>query len=162
MWKGLIVLIRRLLGDGSLARDFPGRNCPDGDAITGTDEVAFFDSLDAHIPDLPEHPLDTLSAVDTTMALDIVDFVMRHIDQPTRRTWHDFSRHMHYFFDEPMGFDAGGSSLNLGQEQFAGTWNFSSPGTGSRSRSATTGSSFGWDLSRHAPWHPSFSRIPGT
>ncbi|OXM50253.1 hypothetical protein CFP71_27860 [Amycolatopsis thailandensis] len=119
VWKGLVALIRRRLSDGSLARAFPERDCPDGDSITGTDEVTFFDALDAHVQDLPVLPLSTAAAVDATVVLDIIDFMMLHIDQPTRRTSHDFFGHTHYAFDEPMVINAGNSSPNTGQEQFA-------------------------------------------
>jgi hypothetical protein len=45
-WRGLVALIEGRVGDGSLARDFPMRDCDDGAGyVTGTDEVMFLDAL---------------------------------------------------------------------------------------------------------------------
>jgi hypothetical protein len=84
--------------------------------ITGTDERLFLDSMDAHIPDLPERPLDANATVDTATALDVVDFAMLHIDQPIRSSSHSWNGdHTHYFFEERVAR----RSSTRGQRQFA-------------------------------------------
>jgi hypothetical protein len=98
-WPGLVALVQARIGDGSLARAFPRRDCRDErDAITGTDEDMFLDSLLAHIPELEGRALDPDVPVGTDAALDIVDFVALHIDRPTRRAPHDFFGHAHLSF----------------------------------------------------------------
>ena len=98
-WPGLVALIQARVRDGSLALAFPRRDCPDArDAITGTDEDMFLDSLLAHIPDLEGRILEADAPVSTDAALDIVDFVALHIDQPTRRDPHNYFRHEHLLF----------------------------------------------------------------
>jgi hypothetical protein len=51
-WRGLVALIRRRVADGSLAHEFPKQGCEDGSWITETDEAAFYDMLDALVPNL--------------------------------------------------------------------------------------------------------------
>lgn len=98
-WPGLVALIQARVRDGSLALAFPRHDCPDArDAITGTDEDMFLDSLLAHIPDLEGRILEADAPVSTDAALDIVDFVALHIDQPTRRDPHKYFRHEHLLF----------------------------------------------------------------
>jgi len=97
-WRGLATLIRARVLDGSLARAFPQHDCRDGSYITGTDEAMFLDSLEAHIPSVTGDPLDAGSPQDTVTALDIIDFVARHIDQPSRSSFHDFFGHPHLYF----------------------------------------------------------------
>jgi hypothetical protein len=98
-WRGLTALIRTRVRDGSLARAFPQNDCVDGPGlITGTDEEVFLDSLEAHLPGIGRAALDARHPQDTVTALDMIDFVALHIDQPSRRTPHDFFRHEHLFF----------------------------------------------------------------
>lgn len=117
-WKGLVALLRSRIGDGSLARDFPLQECPDGQAITGTNERLFLDSLEAHIPGLAGSPLEASQPQNTVITLDIVDFVALHIDQPTYRRRHDWgSDHTHFYFDDQhAGLPSG--ALTDGQAQF--------------------------------------------
>ena len=99
VWPGLVALIQARVRDGSLALAFPRHDCPDArDAITGTDEDMFLDSLLAHIPDLEGRILEADTPVSTDAALDIVDFIALHIDQPTRRDSHSYFRHEHLLF----------------------------------------------------------------
>jgi hypothetical protein len=98
-WREVIALIRQRIADGSLAHDFPLRNCPDGDFVTGTAEQWFTDSLQAHVPDLDEGFLNSRAeAPPTPVALDVIDFVARHIENPTRREPHHYFGHEHVFF----------------------------------------------------------------
>lgn len=102
-WKGLVSLLRGWIDDGSLAHFFPLRECPDGQAITGTDEQRFLDSLHAHVPRLKGSPLDASRPQDTVNALDIVDFVARNIDHPSHRETHYWNgEHTHYSFDDQL------------------------------------------------------------
>jgi hypothetical protein len=98
-WPGLVALIQARIRDGSLALAFPRHDCPDArDAITGTDEDMFLDSLLAHIPELEGRILEADALVSTDAALDIIDLVALNIDQPTRRERHNYFRHEHLLF----------------------------------------------------------------
>ncbi len=117
-WKGLTALIRRRIDDGSLARAFPLRDCPDGHGrITGTDKEMFLDSINAHIPGLTGSPLNANKPQSTVNALDIVDFVALHIDQPSHSDSHSFFGHSHLFFGN-RNADPFDDALTPGQEQF--------------------------------------------
>jgi hypothetical protein len=117
-WQGLTALIRGRLSDGSLARDFTRRDCRDGDYVTGTDEELFSDSLFAHIPALAEEGLDPNVPPPTPVALDVIDFVARHIADPTSRSYHSFLGHEHLFFRDPDPAVLLGTALTPGQERF--------------------------------------------
>jgi hypothetical protein len=98
-WRGLVALIRGHISDGSLARDFPIRDCEDGEShVTGTDETMFLDSLKAHVPQAGEIPLATSRLPSTLVVLDILDFVALHIDQPSGRVFHRYFGHEHLLF----------------------------------------------------------------
>jgi hypothetical protein len=100
-WQGLTALIQARVRDGSLARAFPLQDCVDAPArITGTDEAMFLDSLRAHIPVLGEAVLDPRHPPDTVTALDVVDFVARNVDQPSRRVPHEYFGHEHLSFTD--------------------------------------------------------------
>ena len=99
-WRGLVALIEGLIGDGSLARDFPMRDCPDGASyVTGTDEEMFIDSLKAHVPRAGDIPLAVSQLPSTAIVLDILDFVALHIDRPSGRRHHGYFGHDHLFFN---------------------------------------------------------------
>ncbi|MGI5487725.1 hypothetical protein [Microtetraspora malaysiensis] len=118
-WRGIAVLIQQRLDDGSLARAFPEYNCPDDpgrNTITGTDRKNFLHALEAHVPRLTEPrsapddewgiplpsgiPLDPDRAPHTTTALDVIDFVAPHIDQPRYSSRHNWNfAHSHYTFN---------------------------------------------------------------
>jgi hypothetical protein len=98
-WRGLVALIQGRIGDGSLARDFPMRDCADGASyVTGTDEEIFIDSLKAHVPQVGDIPLAASRRPSTAVVLDILDFVALHIDQPSGRSFHRYFGHEHLFF----------------------------------------------------------------
>jgi hypothetical protein len=122
--------------------DDPGRS-----TVTGTDEEMFIRSLKAYVPGLIEppavpaegqdtepdafgwlssrahtpeptrSPLDPDKAPDTTIALDVVDFVALHIDQPVR-TSHSYFGHTHYSFEDQRHNLHFGGGLSSGQAQF--------------------------------------------
>jgi hypothetical protein len=120
VWRGLVSFLRRWIDDGSLARAFPLREeCPDGQAITGTDEQLFLDSLHAHIPELTGSPLDASQPQNTVTSLDIVDFIALHIDQPTYQHSHAWNgEHTHFSFDDHLAGPLTGDALTPGQAQF--------------------------------------------
>jgi len=115
-WRGLVALIRQRVADGSLAREFPKQGCGDGPWITETDEGAFYDMLDALVPNLGQQQAEpwfdsvrmSLSS-DTTpptpTTLDVVDFVGQRIAAPIRRPtgYHKFFDHYHLDFDVRAG-----------------------------------------------------------
>lgn len=98
-WRGLVALIEARISDGSLARDFPMRDCEDGAGyVSGTDDVMFSDSLKAHVPQAGDNPLARNRLPSTAVVLDILDFVALHIDRPTLRDFHRYFGHEHLFF----------------------------------------------------------------
>jgi len=123
VWRGLVGVIRRRLGDGSLARAFPVQDCVDGPfLIVGASEAAFETALVTLIPALrlpieqevpswasprPKRILDPTNPPPTPIALDVVDFVMRHVATPIRREAHDWSKHEHVFFDDDRSVQMG-------------------------------------------------------
>ncbi|MEU6015093.1 hypothetical protein ABZ826_13890 [Streptomyces sp. NPDC047515] len=141
-WGGVVALIRRLIGNGSLACDFPAYDCSDDrsghSVVTGVDDAMFISSLLAHVPDLSnlsaeaEDPFgistpsggaqpridDLLNprwSPDTVIALDVIDFVARHIEEPSRTTNHPWNGdHPHYLF----GFGERLDDRRPGQNQF--------------------------------------------
>lgn len=118
VWRGLLVLIQNRIKDGSLGLGFP-EMCPDGGAISGTDESAFWNLARAEIPDLcvlkdaKNHPWKTDPvehwppsqeiAPDTLAILDFLEFVARNIGQPMKDGYHSYFRHDHLVFDRDAG-----------------------------------------------------------
>lgn len=112
-WRGLVALIEGRIGDGSLARDFPMRDCEDGASyVTGTDEGMFIDSLKAHVPQSGGMPPATSRLPGTAVVLDILDFVALHIDQPSGRIFHRYFGHEHLFFNSDRQW------ITDGEDQF--------------------------------------------
>ncbi|GAA0986647.1 hypothetical protein GCM10009555_064510 [Acrocarpospora macrocephala] len=123
-WRGLVILIQQRLDGGSLARAFPEYGCMDDrgrNTITGTDRENFLAALEAHIPQLTEpppapedewgdpprarSPLDRDTTPGTFAALDLIDFVAMHIDQPSSSSHHAWGGdHIHYYFSAD-GYD---------------------------------------------------------
>jgi hypothetical protein len=109
VWQGLVALITRRIDDGSLAREFPERRCPDlADAITGTDRDRFEISLHTLVPRLrsgshpvPGAPLrfDRYPPPSTPVALDVVEFVGQNIAEPSDRLNIRLHLHEHLSFD---------------------------------------------------------------
>ncbi|MEU3543379.1 hypothetical protein [Streptomyces paromomycinus] len=110
--------------------------------ITGVDDAMFASSLLAHVPDLSalsasanseaEDPfgisalsggsqpriddlLNPTQSPDTVTALDVIDFIARHIEKPSRTTHHPWNGdHPHYFFSSRERLD----DQRPGQGQF--------------------------------------------
>src|SRR2546423_3222010 len=123
VWRGLVGLVVRRINDGSLAKEFPDRDCSDfPDVIIGTDTRALETALETLIPDLrrtrdlppgghrPTPLLDPLNAPPTPVALDVIDFVAQHVADPVRREPHPWMQHEHLGFNQ--------DSRELGQEKF--------------------------------------------
>lgn len=105
VWGGIVVAVQQRLTDGSLARAFPDRSCSDyATIITGADENGFSSALCAHVPQMA----DSLGAGDTIdrnilpptpVALDVVEFVARHLETPRLSEVHSWNGlHNHYSF----------------------------------------------------------------
>lgn len=116
VWGSLVAIIQRRLGDGFLARSFPIQDCIDGPfLITGTNGIAFEQTLIALVPQLAAQPtaqpdpwtssarrppvLDANRPPPTSIALDVVDFFLLHVEMPMSRTYHDWGHHEHLMFD---------------------------------------------------------------
>ncbi|MFH9665927.1 hypothetical protein ACH4LQ_11730 [Streptomyces globisporus] len=130
-WRGILALIRRYVGDGCLARAFPAYDCSDDrtghSVVTGLDEQAFIDSLTAHVPDLVAYAMEhtegddpfgtkihsradllrmtdllaTGWVPDTATALDVVEFIAHHIEDPSHSSLHTWNGdHHHYYFSD--------------------------------------------------------------
>lgn len=118
VWRGLVSLVERRVDDGSMAREFPDRTCPDGSSIPiGTDEDAFYMTLSALVPDLPcpDNPygrphLDPTEVPSSEAVLDLVDFVGQRIAEPSNRTFHSYYGHDHIWFN--------GDSPDAGKTRF--------------------------------------------
>lgn len=116
VWRGLVALIQRRVDSGWLAREFPGQGCrADGWAITGTNRNAFDAALLAEVPRLQPADdwsdaswsmrdyrpvLDPARLPPTPVALDVVDFIARHVAKPANLVWDDYFKHDHVVFDE--------------------------------------------------------------
>lgn len=128
-WRGVLAIIKRRLGDGTLAKSFPIQDCIDGPfLITGTNTSDFEQLLVSLIPALkrqedeepgagrapvsrPTPVLDPNRPPPTPVALDVVDFVMQYVATPTTRTNDDYWKHEHLTFNE--------ESENSGRAEFA-------------------------------------------
>lgn len=111
VWNGILSLIENRINDGSLARDFP-ETCPDGNAIAGTDQDSLRRRVRSEIPELCEenfdYPPPWLASSDfsppTPAILDFIEFIARHIAEPSRVYRHDHFKHDHLEFDRETGF----------------------------------------------------------
>ncbi|MET9580749.1 hypothetical protein ABZY30_35240 [Streptomyces massasporeus] len=79
-------------------------------------ETAGWPSGESHVAQHPRSPLDPDKVPDTATALDLIDFVALHIDQPTRRSSHNWNfDHTHYSFQQHDHFHD--TELTPGQDQ---------------------------------------------
>lgn len=100
-WAAIAGLTVRRVRDGSLGNAFP-EVCQDHPSQTvGVDERLFGDALMGDIPSL-DWPLPNESA-GSGPAMDLIEFIGRHVATPNRRSWHDFLRHHHLDFDVEQG-----------------------------------------------------------
>ena len=113
-WAGIVSLTKALANSGAFGLSFPER-CVDGQAICGNDELTFKDAIEAEIHGL-SWPLETTKldeddyrsgrkpyAPPTLVALDLVEFVWRHVAEPIVGWHHDYARHHHLTFDRAAG-----------------------------------------------------------
>ena len=113
VWQAILSLIETRVNDGSLAYGFPS-HCPDGNAIVGTDEYAMWNAIRAEIGDIADEEAEgwhdfyylKRSADNvpvTPVILDLVEFVVRHVAQPTQGHWHNYYSHHHLELDREEG-----------------------------------------------------------
>ncbi len=106
VWRRILSLIEIKIGNGSLAYGFPS-HCPDGNAIEGTASQAMTDAIRAEIGDLTDNEHDWKPSRDhvpkTPAILDLIEFVARHIAQPTSIGWHEYFKHNHLKLDREVG-----------------------------------------------------------
>ena len=113
VWQAILSHIETRVNDGSLAYGFPS-HCPDGSAIEGTDQHAMWNTLRAEIRDLADDEAQAWgefcylkrsadSLPNTPAILDLIEFVARHVAQPTHVSWHNFFSHHHLELDREKG-----------------------------------------------------------
>ena len=113
VWQAVLSLIETRVNDGSMAHGFPS-HCEDGNAIVGTDKYAMWNAISAEIGELADQEAEEWSYFysvnrsadswpNTPAILDLIEFVARHVAQPTQSHWHDFSSHHHLRLDRKEG-----------------------------------------------------------
>lgn len=94
-------MITGRIRDGSLGEAFPDVCQEYPSQTVGVDQRLFGDALAGDIPildwPLPEEPPGA------GPAMDLIEFVDRHIAEADRRSWHEFFRHHHLDFDADAG-----------------------------------------------------------
>ena len=119
VWRGLLVVIRSRVADGSFGARYPSI-CDDGPLCCGTDMVMFEHAMRAEIPRFASFidqnyssygrtALDVLEMLDiqpsTLEMLDLIEFCWKCVGKPTRTDYHSFFQHHHLTFDEDAGRD---------------------------------------------------------
>lgn len=119
VWRGLLVVIRNRVADGSFGARYPSI-CDDGPLCYGTDVVMFEHAMRAEIPrfaSFVDHNytqygrtvLDVLEVQDTQPPtleiLDFIEFCWKCVGKPTRTDFHSFFQHHHLSLDEDAGRD---------------------------------------------------------
>lgn len=108
VWRGILVVIKRLVRDGSFGANFPD-TCPDDSVLViGTDTNMLDDVLRAEIPELAaqteaefygrKRVIDALSMMDppaTFYILDLIEFCWKNIGAPVATASHSFFGHAH-------------------------------------------------------------------
>ncbi len=113
VWQAILSLVETRVNDGSLAYGFPS-HCPDGNAIEGTDRHALWNVVRAEIGELAMADAEAWDAFSYVMRstgnlpstpaiLDLIEFVARHVAQPSQGRWHEFFRHHHLDLDRKEG-----------------------------------------------------------
>ena len=95
-------MVQNKINGNWLAGQFPDM-CPDGNGVSGTNRGAVLDLLQAFIPDLDWPPR---GQPDTSVSLDLVDFVAQRIAKPEPKRWHDYFKHHELEFDVRAGRSA--------------------------------------------------------
>ena len=116
VWQGILSLIQTRVSDGSLAYGFPS-HCPDGNAVEGTDIEALWNAIRVEIGDIDTEDSGSWHVFcsqgrstdafppETLAILDLIEFVARHVAQPSQRDWHDFFRHYHLSLNREEGLN---------------------------------------------------------
>lgn len=113
-WAGIVALVESLANSGAFGARFP-EQCPDGQAICGSDVTGLKHAIEAEIHGL-SWPLQTHCQVEegfmiarmpwapaTLTALDFVEFVWHSVAHPIVGKHHDFFQHHHLTFDVETG-----------------------------------------------------------
>jgi hypothetical protein len=100
-WGGVAAAIQVAISNGSLGFSFPDV-CSDGGGTVGTDFHKFFPALAAEVPGItwpfnPNTPPPLLSI------LDLIEFIHKHLAEPTQESYHSFFRHHHLSYDRAAG-----------------------------------------------------------
>ena len=97
-WRGLCAVLRRRIDDGSLARDHPVM-CADKPLPYAVDTSALYDEWGSLVPGLalPVRPDEPPT---TTVAMDAVEWVARHVWTPRQLDVHSFMGHTHLRHDD--------------------------------------------------------------
>lgn len=97
---GILGIIRARLGDDSFGLEYPREDCPDGNAITGTN----LEALGGVVRGLRLcWPLDYPCEPDRYQLLDLIQFCYQKVAQPQRGRWHGYGTHYHLTFDRLAG-----------------------------------------------------------
>jgi hypothetical protein len=101
VWAAIAALVTGRIRDGSLGGAFPDV-CRDKSGQTiGVDESLFADAVVGDIPSL-DWPLPKESP-GAGPAMDLIEFIDRHVAEAERRSWHRFQEHHHLDFDTEAG-----------------------------------------------------------
>lgn len=98
-WGRLVGIVQTSLTRNLFAQSFP-EACPDGAPVAGTDVVSFWAAFEGDLPDLNRRALDHDKPPSTLAALDMVEFVSRHVSEPKGEAkFHGYFSHYHLEFD---------------------------------------------------------------
>ncbi len=100
-WGGICAIIIGCIRDGSFGIDFP-EECPDGNAVIGTDDHLFSLALQGEIPEIT-WPFTNYEVPRTLAILDLIEFCHSHIAKPNQGSFHSFFNHHHLSFNRHDG-----------------------------------------------------------
>ena len=122
IWKWIIDYTNRLMKDGAFGMEFPDYCEEFPQQITGSNDNSFNIAVKAEIPDLTWPPKDnetsTLSknteyeTPNTTLILDLIEFIHKKVAKPIPNGRHDFYRHQHLTFNKIEGQTAFREQIN--------------------------------------------------
>ncbi|MEW6237676.1 MAG: AbiJ-NTD4 domain-containing protein [Candidatus Omnitrophota bacterium] len=122
VWDGIVALVETLITKGAFGNSFPNE-CPDGNAIIGTERQILKDTVKAEIPNI-EWPLNRVNnsssnndivIPDTLIALDLIQFCYKYVSKPEtiEGSWHNYYNHYHLSFDKDAGEDKFREQINM-------------------------------------------------
>lgn len=123
VWAGIVAMVESLVQSGAFGARFP-TSCHDGQAVCGHDAVSLSHAVKAFMPGLAwplqidQESLDEFTyarapfAPATPLALDMIEFVHDSIGKPILGWHHDYARHFHMTFDQPVGQAAFRDDIN--------------------------------------------------